>query len=84
MLSHLECLTKGHLDEPNMQLHKYCLHKEQGSQFFLSIKFQVISRFCSDQKCHSPGYGVNNFGTKKVDAKDVLKSKQYKMWTQLS
>ncbi len=38
----------------------------QGSQFVLVIKFQVISRFYPGPKSHSPGYIVDNFGTKRV------------------
>ncbi len=46
----------------------------QGSQFVLVIKFQVISRFCPGSKSHSPGYIVDNFGTKRksLDTKSIL------------
>ncbi len=46
----------------------------QGSQFALVIKFQVISRFCPGPKSHSPGYTVDNFDTKRksLDTKGIL------------
>ncbi len=40
---------------------------------FLANKFQVISRFCPGQKGHSPGYSVDNFDTRKADARSVPK-----------
>ncbi len=50
----------------------------QGSQFVLVTKFQVISRFCPSQKRSSPGYSANNFGTKRQTPKVFLKT-----WTKL-
>ncbi len=42
-----------------------------------------MSRFCQGQKGCSPGYIADNFGTKKADAKGVLRAQEYKTWKKL-
>ncbi len=42
---------------------------DPGFPALLALKFQVISRFCTGQKGHSPGYSMDNFVTKRQTPK---------------